>query len=94
MKVLEQLMTKTMTNTYVVIFFVGFTFRSLLSFQIYIYIEFTVCQSLFFPSPSLFPLRASTFGTDLYMYGYIPIRPYKIEIQITTGDESGLGVSG
>ena len=42
MKVLEQLMTKTMTNTYVVIFFVGFTFRSLLSFQIYIYIEFTV----------------------------------------------------
>jgi hypothetical protein len=22
-------------------------------------------------------------------YGYIPIRPYKIEIQITTGDESG-----
>ena len=38
MKVLEQLMTKTMTNTYVVIFFVGFTFRSLLSFQIYIYI--------------------------------------------------------
>jgi hypothetical protein len=33
---------KTMTNTYVVIFFVGFTFRSLLSFQIYIYIEFTV----------------------------------------------------
>ena len=41
MKVLEQLMTKTMTNTYVVIFSVGFTFRSLLSFQIYIYIEFT-----------------------------------------------------
>ena len=34
-------------------------------------------------------MRASTFGTDLYIvYGYIPIRPYKIEIQITTGDES------
>jgi hypothetical protein len=47
-----------------------------------------ICQSLFFPSPSLFPLRASTFGTDLYIYGYTPIRPYKIEIQITTGDES------
>jgi hypothetical protein len=57
-----------------------------------------ICQSLFFPSPSLFPLRASTFGTDLYIYidysyryGYIPIRPYKIEIQITTGDESAFG---
>ena len=24
----------------------------------------------------------------IYIYGYIPIRPYKIEIQITTGDES------
>ena len=26
----------------------------------------------------------------IYIYGYIPIRPYKIEIQITTGDESEL----
>jgi hypothetical protein len=42
----------------------------------------------FFPSPSLFPLRASTFGTDLYIDIDIPIRSYKIEIQITTGDES------
>jgi hypothetical protein len=25
---------------------------------------------------------------SIYIYGYIPIRPYKIEIQITTGDES------
>jgi hypothetical protein len=25
---------------------------------------------------------------EVYIYGYIPIRPYKIEIQITTGDES------
>jgi hypothetical protein len=25
-----------------------------------------------------------------YRYGYIPIRPYKIEIQITTGDESAV----
>jgi hypothetical protein len=34
------------------------------------------------------------FGTDLYIYGYIPIRPYKIEIQITTGDESGAAAHG
>ena len=40
-------------------------------------------------------MRASTFGTDLYIYIYIidmdiPIRPYKIEIQITTGNESAV----
>jgi hypothetical protein len=33
------------------------------------------------------PLHAS-LDLALYIYGYIPIRPYKIEIQITTGDES------
>ena len=27
-------------------------------------------------------------SSPVALYGYIPIRPYKIEIQITTGDES------